>query len=114
LEHNKVERGPHPAYSLDISPYDFWLLGFLKEKRKEQEPSTSNEIIEAITTIWNDVTFKELQSVFSEWIQLVTWAIEHEGDIAMNDRYGFLKEFPLVEKARAARTFWTACNSVPK
>jgi hypothetical protein len=53
------------------------LFGFLKEKLKEQELSTSDEITEAIATIWNDLVFEELQSVFSEWIQRVTWAIEH-------------------------------------
>jgi hypothetical protein len=77
-EHNKIECVPHPAYSPDISPGDFWLSGFLKENLKEQELPTSDEIIEVITTIWNDVTFEELESVFSEWIQQVTWIIEHE------------------------------------
>jgi hypothetical protein len=48
---------PHPAYSPDISPSDFWLFGFLKEKLKEQELMTSDGIIEAIMTIWNDVVF---------------------------------------------------------
>jgi histone-lysine N-methyltransferase SETMAR len=79
LEHNKIERDPHPAYSPDISPCDFWLSGFLKEKLQEQELSASDEIIEVITTIWNDITFEELQSVFSEWIQRVTWVIEQGG-----------------------------------
>jgi hypothetical protein len=79
LEHNKIERAPHPAYSPNISSRDFWLFSFLKEKLKEQELSTSDEIIEAIKTIWNDVTFEELPSVFSEWIQRVTWVIEDRG-----------------------------------
>jgi hypothetical protein len=69
LDRHKIERGPHPAYSPDISPCDFWLFGFLKEKLKEPERSTSDEIIETITAIWNYATFEELQSVFSEWIQ---------------------------------------------
>jgi hypothetical protein len=30
-------------------------------------------------TICNDVTLKELQSVFSEWIQRITWVIERGG-----------------------------------
>jgi hypothetical protein len=42
------------------------LFGLLKEKHKEGELSISDEIIQAITTIWNDATFEELQSVFSE------------------------------------------------
>jgi hypothetical protein len=84
LEHNKIERAPHPAYSPDISLCNFWLFSFLKEKLREQELSTSDEITEAIMTIWNDLTFGELQSVFSEWIQRVTRIIEHRGsDITM-------------------------------
>jgi hypothetical protein len=66
LEHNKSERIPHPTYSPDISPCDFLLFDFLKEKLKKQELSTSDEITEVIMTMWNDVTFEELQSVFSE------------------------------------------------
>jgi hypothetical protein len=66
LEHNTIERAPHSAYSPDISSCGLWLFGFLREKLKEQEPSTSDEIIEVITTIWNDVAFEELQSAFSE------------------------------------------------
>jgi hypothetical protein len=53
IGHNKIERVPRPAYSPDI--------------------------IEAITTTWNDAIFEELQRVFSEWIQRVTWVIEHGG-----------------------------------
>jgi hypothetical protein len=60
LEHNKAEGAPHTAYFPNISPCDFWLFGFLK-KLTEQELSTSGEIIQAITTIWNDITFEELQ-----------------------------------------------------
>jgi hypothetical protein len=105
LEHDKIERAPHPAYTPDTSPCNFWLFGFLKEKLKEQELSTSDEINEKITTIWNDVTFEELQSVFSEWIQRVTWVIEHRGTITMNDCYNFLTESSLVEKARAGQHF---------
>jgi hypothetical protein len=79
VEHNKIERVPHPTYSPDLSPCDCWLFGFLKEKLKEYELSTSDEITEAIAIIWNDVTFKELQSVFSELTQRGTLVVEHGG-----------------------------------
>jgi hypothetical protein len=49
------------------------------KKTYGQELPTSDEIIEAIMTTWNDVTFEESQSVFSEWIQRVIWVIEHGG-----------------------------------
>jgi hypothetical protein len=83
-----------------------WLI--FSKKLKEQELSTSDEIIEEIMTIWNDVTFEELQSVFSEWIQRVAWVIGHGGSITMNGCRSFLKEFSLVEKYRGIRSFWTS------
>jgi hypothetical protein len=104
LEHSKIERAPHPADSPDISHVAFGCLVFSK-KLTEHELSTSNEIIGAITTTWNDATFEESQSVFYEWIQRITWVIEHWGSITMNNCYSFLKEFSLVEKARGVRTF---------
>jgi hypothetical protein len=52
----------------------------LKENLKEQDLSISDEIIKVITTIWDDVTFEELQSVLSEWIRRVTGVIEHGGE----------------------------------
>jgi hypothetical protein len=51
LEHNIIEQAPHRACSFDISPCGFWLFGFLNEKLKEQELSTSDEILEVITII---------------------------------------------------------------
>jgi hypothetical protein len=66
-------------------------IWFLKEKLNEQELSTSDESIELIPAMWNDVTFEELQGVFSEWIQRVIWVIEHGRRITMNDCSNFLK-----------------------
>jgi hypothetical protein len=34
-------------------------------------------MIETIRMIQNNVTFEELQNVFCEWIQPVTWISEH-------------------------------------
>jgi hypothetical protein len=85
------------------------LHGFLKEKLKEQELSTSDEIIEAITTIWNDATLEELQSVFSEWIQRIAWVIEHEGEYYKGLLPRFIKGILIGGKSQV-RTFGTPYN----
>jgi hypothetical protein len=54
----------HPIYSPDLNPCDFGLFGLLNGKLQEQELSTSEQIIEAIPTIWDVVFFDDLQSVF--------------------------------------------------
>jgi hypothetical protein len=60
LRRNKIQRSPYPADSPDLSPCDFWLFELLKEKLEEHEVSTAEQIIKAITTIWDSVTFDEL------------------------------------------------------
>jgi histone-lysine N-methyltransferase SETMAR len=74
---------PHPPYPPDLSPCDFWLFGFLKESIKGVEFSTDDQLLEAITRIWNDVTFEDIQSDFQEWIDRLSWVIGN------NDEYYF-------------------------
>jgi histone-lysine N-methyltransferase SETMAR len=69
---------PHPPYSSDISPCDFWLFGLLKGITKDREFHSHDEIEEAITVAWNDLTFEEVQSLFYHWMRRLTWVIEHE------------------------------------
>jgi hypothetical protein len=66
-------------------------LWFSKTKFKEQALSTLEESTEAIAVIWNDVTSEEPQSVFCEWTQRVTWAIEYGGSITTMTIPVFLK-----------------------
>jgi hypothetical protein len=52
----------------------------LEEKLKEHELSMVEQIIEAITAVRDSVTFDELQSVFAEWIQRLTWVTTARGE----------------------------------
>jgi hypothetical protein len=63
LRGNRIQRAAHQSYSSDLSPCDFWVFGLFKEKLKEHELSTAEQIIEAITAICGSVTFDELQNV---------------------------------------------------
>jgi hypothetical protein len=60
----KLERLSRPAYSAGLRPCDFWLFGLLKEKMRDRALQTVEEILEAITLIWNAISFEQLQSVF--------------------------------------------------
>jgi histone-lysine N-methyltransferase SETMAR len=51
-----ITLAPHPPYSSDLSPCNFWLFGFLKESMKGTELSTEDQVAEGITTIWRGVT----------------------------------------------------------
>jgi hypothetical protein len=53
----------HPLYSPDLSPCDFWLFGILKHTTKDKSLQTVEEIQDAMTVIWEDLTFEDLQRV---------------------------------------------------
>lgn len=80
FEKHHLARMPHPPYSPDISPCDFWLFGMLKGILKDREFSSGDEIAAAIAEEWNHLTFDDVQSVFRNWMSRLTWVIEHEGE----------------------------------
>jgi hypothetical protein len=44
----KLERFPHPTYSPDLSPCNFWLFGMLKGNMNDRAFQTVEEIIEPL------------------------------------------------------------------
>jgi hypothetical protein len=44
-------RAPHPLYSPDLSPCDFWFFGMAKGKMKDREFHTVQEIRRRLTEI---------------------------------------------------------------
>jgi hypothetical protein len=80
LDKHHTARLPHPFYSPDLRPCDFWLFGTLKGILKDREYHSPDEIEEAITMAWNDLTFNEVQSVFHNWMNRLRWVTENEGE----------------------------------
>jgi histone-lysine N-methyltransferase SETMAR len=77
---HQIARSPHPPYSPELSPCDFWLVGVLKGILKDREFHSHGEIEQAITMARNDLTFGEVQSVFHNWINRHRWVIENGGE----------------------------------
>jgi hypothetical protein len=75
-----IVRLPHAPYSPDLSPCDFWLFGMLKGTLKDLEFHSHDEIEEAITMAWNDLTFDEIQSAFHNSMNRPRWVIENGGE----------------------------------
>jgi transposase len=63
LEKRRIARAPHPPYSPDLSPCDFWLFGILKQKMKGRVFQSEEQILAAITDSWNELTFEGIQKV---------------------------------------------------
>jgi histone-lysine N-methyltransferase SETMAR len=76
ITRNHIFRMPHPLYSPDIGPCDFWFFGMLKQIMKNREFSLNNEI----TQVWNVLTFDDAQSMFREWIRPLACVTENDGE----------------------------------
>jgi hypothetical protein len=52
----------------------------LKESTKGKEFSTDDQLLDAIATIWNTLTFETLESVFREWMSRLSWVIDNNSE----------------------------------
>jgi hypothetical protein len=67
--HLKLDRIPHPPYSPDLSPCDFWLFGMLKQKIKDRVFQIVEEMMTAVHRVWDELTLDDLQTIFFNWIE---------------------------------------------
>jgi hypothetical protein len=80
LEKRHISRAPHSHYPPDLSPCDFWLFGILKQKMKERVFQSEEQILAATTESWNELTFEDIQRVFHNWMERLTWVIANTGE----------------------------------
>ncbi|KAA6359827.1 MAG: hypothetical protein EZS28_044646 [Streblomastix strix] len=67
LDDNEIIRIAHPAYSPDLSPLDYFLFDYMKEKLKGNSFKTAEEAVDAGTKILYEIPRKMLKSSFDNW-----------------------------------------------
>jgi hypothetical protein len=80
IDRTGLARCPHPFYSPDLSPCDFWSFEMAKEKMKDRKFRTIQDSLRCLTEIWNDLTFEDVQSVFREWQIRLNLVMENGGE----------------------------------
>jgi histone-lysine N-methyltransferase SETMAR len=81
LRRLKILRAPHPPYSPDISPCDFWMfVDFVDLKRKLRDCHLQGpeEILTAFQELRDNITFEELQMTFESWRDRLRCITEHD------------------------------------
>ena len=79
-----MKRLPHPAYSPDLAPSDFYLFGMVKGKLAGRTFGTKDEVVEEIRNIVHSIPKSELVSVMSEWKRRLHVVSETNGDYVVN------------------------------
>jgi hypothetical protein len=68
-----------PSDSPDLSPRDFWSSGLAKTALGNRRFVDSDDIIEALTDLFDRATFDELQRLFQSWIRRSEWVNRNSG-----------------------------------
>jgi hypothetical protein len=79
FETGPLNRLPHPPYSPDISPSDFYLFGKVKGALVGREIPDEVELLDAVIEILSGISHDELQAVFRNWIERVQEVIDADG-----------------------------------
>jgi histone-lysine N-methyltransferase SETMAR len=77
---SRARRLPHPAYSPDLAPSDFFAFGYLKEKLMEFDCVSRDALKDAITQIFDAIDKEVPLSMFTSWIKRLKWVIQHQGE----------------------------------
>lgn len=75
-----LKRTPHPPFSPDIAPSDFFLFGYLTDKLRGQRFTSFEDLQERIIEIFNSIPHETLKNVFQTWIDRCNWVSMHEGE----------------------------------
>jgi transposase len=77
---------PHPPYSPDLAPADFFLFPKLKSTLKGRRFQTIEEIQENAVRELRAITESAFQEAFQQWKKRWEWCITSRGDYFEGDR----------------------------
>lgn len=79
LESHGMKKVPHPAFSPDLAPSDFFLFGYLKKCLEGQSFQTRDELFSMINQILSEIPEQMLKDSFEEWKKRLEEVIRLEG-----------------------------------
>ena len=80
IENLGFKRAPHPPYSPDLAPSDFFLFGYTKNKLKGHHFESVDELIDEIKNIFSQISYEKRKDVFKAWIKRCDWVAANGGE----------------------------------
>jgi hypothetical protein len=73
-------RVPHPVYSSDLSPSDFWFFASAAERMKDQIITNEDDLKNKLTKVLEIAIGDLLELVFYERMSRLEWGTEYKGE----------------------------------
>jgi hypothetical protein len=80
ITRNEMKRTPHPLYSPDLAPSDFFLFGYVKRKSMGYRAESESELLVRIGVILAQIPREVLNAVFFGWMDRLQQCIDTNGD----------------------------------
>ena len=80
LKQEKVVELPHPPYSPDLAPCDFFLFPRLKKHLAGRKYQTCKSLGSAIFQCLNSIPRKDYENAFENWIKRLKLCVSHGGE----------------------------------
>jgi histone-lysine N-methyltransferase SETMAR len=80
MRENRMRRAPHPPFSPDLAPSDFYLFGKVKTALRGQIFEEENELVAAVREVLATISRDELESVFADWLRRLDECVQKNGD----------------------------------
>ena len=80
-----IKTVPHPPYSPDLAPCNFWLFPKLKENLRGNRYSTIEDMKEAVTRVLNTLTQEDFQGAFQKLLERYNKCIDVGGEYFEGD-----------------------------
>jgi histone-lysine N-methyltransferase SETMAR len=75
----RVKLAPHPPYSPNLAPSDFFLVGYIKQKIAGHEFVSPDDLLEAIREEFERLSKSFLESLFDEWLIRLQTYLDYQG-----------------------------------
>jgi hypothetical protein len=79
IVHNSMKRAPHPPYSPDLAPSDFFLFGYVKRKLMGYHAESADDLFGQVLLILGEIPLATLNGVFQEWMGRLQKCIDMGG-----------------------------------
>jgi histone-lysine N-methyltransferase SETMAR len=76
---NRLRLTPHPPYSPDPTPSDFFLFSYVKERLKGMVFPSYEELLDAIGKVVTGIESETLTAAFEHWMERLEWMSKNNG-----------------------------------
>jgi hypothetical protein len=77
---NRMKQAPLPTSSPDLTPSDFFLFGYVKEKLMGHRAETPSELLFRVRVILAEIPRETLNAVFLEWMERLQKYVQVDGE----------------------------------